>query len=176
MAVARANIYQRIGQYDDDGLQFNLLSLCKSPLCTIPEKLAQGMRSILAIEQNLTAILPNWKEFTEVDGSNLLGDTIDAFGLSKDLIDNAEFPESAKRRLVETGSDPSMLINLHRYWTREQAELRDSYVEEAALIGQENEQAARRKHDYTQMIYNSVKSLAEKELLREIVKEVRAQA
>ena len=174
MTVARANIYQRIGQYDDDGLQFNLLSVCKSPLSTIPKKLAQSMHSISAVEDQLSTILPGWKEFAEVDVSNLLGDAMESIDLPKDLMDNAESPESTIRKLAEARSDPSVLLDLHRDWMREQTALRGSYVEEAALIGQENDQAARRKHDYTPMIYNAIKSLAEKGLLKEIVKDIRA--
>ena len=54
----------------------------------------------------------------------------------------------------------------------EQAQLQAAYMDEAATIRNENEQATRRKVDYTPVIYNSVRELAEHGVLKEIVRDL----
>jgi ubiquitin carboxyl-terminal hydrolase L5 len=46
-------------------------------------------------------------------------------------------------------------------------------MDEAASIEQENEQAARRKHDHTPRIYNAMKALAKAGVLKDIVLDIR---
>lgn len=174
MAVARGNIYERIGQYDEDGLQFNLLALCKSPLKSIPENLAETIRSILTVEEALTSVLPDWKSFLENDERVSLERPDEACDLSQDLLRQAQLPESARRKVEDVGADPGRLMELHREWMQLQSGLRNSYIEEVALVGQENEQAARRQVDYTPLIYASIKALAEDGVLKDIVKDVKA--
>jgi ubiquitin carboxyl-terminal hydrolase L5 len=174
MPVARTNIHQRIAQYDEDGLQFNLLSLCKSPLRTIPEKLAQSMHSISAVEKSLTATLPDWKQFLEIDETVALPiEANDSFALSTELITTSSVSDSVQRKLKAAATDPSTLLDLRRRLVAEQSQLQRSYVEEIALIEQENEQAARRKVDYTLIIYSSIKLLADQGVLKEIVRDLR---
>lgn len=175
MAVARTNIHHRIAQYNEDGLQFNLLSLCKSPLRTIPEKLAQTLHSISAVEKSLTATLPEWKQFLEIDDESvaLPNEANDSFALSTELISTSSVPASVQRKLKAAAADPSTLLDLRRGLVAEQTQLQRSYVEELALIEQENEQAARRKVDYTPIMYSSIKLLAEQGVLKEIVRDLR---
>lgn len=173
LAVARANISERIAQYDHDGVQFNLLSLCRSPLRSIPENLAGNIQSVVAIERLLTAVLPDWKQFTEGDNCNTLLGPDESFGVSKHLLDQEQMRNSAQRQLEDAGRDPSMLLELHSAWVADQKHLRRLYLEEVALIGHENEQAARRKQDRTPMIYNSIRRLAENGVLKDIVQDER---
>lgn len=173
IAVARENINLRIAQYDQE-LQFNVMSLCQSPLRTIPEKLAENLHSISAVEKTLTATLPDWKQFTELDENSfpLSHEPNESFALPKELIVNSYVPDSVQRKLKASATDPNGLLDLRQDLLMGQTLLQTSYVEEAALIGQENEQAARRKIDYTPIIYNSIKELAEQGVLKEIVRDL----
>jgi len=172
ITVARANIYERIGQYDDDGLQFNLLSLCRSPLRSIPEKLAEIIRSTMEVEVSLTNTLPGWKQFVAMDVAGLANKPEEFFGLSSDLIEGVQLSQLARKRIDRAGTDPNMLLELHGDLMKNGEQLRSTYMEEIALVGEENEQAARRKHDFTPMIYTSIKTLAEKNMLKEIMQDV----
>jgi ubiquitin carboxyl-terminal hydrolase L5 len=174
MAVARENINVRIAQYDD-GLQFNLLSLCCSPLRSIPEQLASILHSISAVEKTLNTVLPHWKAFLESDDEDPQpphNEPNDSFALSKELIANSYASDSVLRELKAAASDPSTLLEIRRDLLSEQVRLQAAYVAEAATIGNENEQAARRKIDYTPVIYNSVKELAKQGVLKEIVRDL----
>jgi ubiquitin carboxyl-terminal hydrolase L5 len=77
-----------------------------------------------------------------------------------------------QRKLKVAATDPTELIDIRRELLSEQAQLENSYVQEAAMIEEENEHAARRKVDYTPIIYNSIKALAEQGVLKEIVRDL----
>jgi ubiquitin carboxyl-terminal hydrolase L5 len=173
MAVARDNMLQKIAENRQDD-QYNLLSLCKSPLLTIPQDLAENIRSISAVDSALTAVLPEWRQFLEADDSDMETGPNQSYGLSNVIFEGSKTPESAQQSLQRAGVDPSALMTLRSEWTQDQKELRIKFMEEAALIGQENEQAARRKQDYTPIIYNSIKILAEEGVLKEIIQDIRA--
>ena len=174
MAVARENINLHIAQHIDDGLQFSLMSLCRSPLRTIPEKLAENLHSMSAVEKTLGMALPDWKQFIEIDENSppLPHVPNESFALSNELLANSYVPDSMQRKLKVASTDPTELIDIRRELLMEQVELQNSYMEETALIEEENEQAARRKIDYTPIIYNSIKELAEQGVLKEIVRDL----
>ncbi|KAG0647183.1 Ubiquitin carboxyl-terminal hydrolase isozyme L5 [Hyphodiscus hymeniophilus] len=171
--LARENINLRIAQHDSE-LQFNLMALCRSPLRNVPEQLAENLHSRSAVEKALNATLPDWKVFVENEESApaLPLEPNECFGLSKELLANSYVSDSVQRRLKAAIDDPTMLIDMRIALLSEQIQLQKSYLEEIASIGMEDEQAARRKIDYTPIIYNSVKELAERGVLKEIVKDL----
>ena len=167
--MARANIYERIAQYAEDGVQFNLLSLCKTPLRSIPEQLAQKMRLGIAIEEALTAALPDWRQFMEGNGSFRTEQADDCFGVNKDLMEAAQLSETNQKQLIDAATDTVKLMDMHRECMRDQGSLKAAYMEELTLINQEDDQAIKRKQDLTPLIYNSIKTLAENGILQDIV-------
>jgi ubiquitin carboxyl-terminal hydrolase L5 len=92
--------------------------------------------------------------------------------LSNELLANSYVPDSMQRKLKVASTDLTELIDIRRELSMEQVQLQNSYVEETALIEEENGQAARRKIDYTPIIYNSIKELAEQGVLKEIVRDL----
>ena len=174
MRLARDNINLHIAQHIDDGLQFSLMSLCRSPLQSIPEKLAESLHAMSAVENVLSTALPDWKQFVEIGENSppLAHVPNESFALSKELLANSLTPESVQRKLKVASTDPTELIDIRRELLIDQIQLQNSYVEETALIEEENEQAARRKIDYTPIIYNSMKELAEQGVLKEIVRDL----
>ena len=174
MEVARENINLRIAQHIDDGLQFSLMSLCRSPLRTIPENLAENIHSMAAIEKALNTALPDWQQFVEVEENSppLPHEPNESFALSEELLANSYAPDTFRRKLKASAADPTKLIDLRQGLLAEQTRLQNSYVDEVTRIGQENEQAARRKIDYTPIIYSSIKELAEQGVLKEIVRDL----
>jgi ubiquitin carboxyl-terminal hydrolase L5 len=172
MGVARDNILQRIAQYEGDGIEYSLMSLCKSPLSTIQQELAGTIKSTLAVEQALSVVIPDWKAFVEVDETKQNIDLNKSFGIPQHLIDNATLSESTSKKLSEGGSDPGVLLTLRKSLVGDQTKMRAAYVQEVAEVEREDEQAERRKHDYTPLIYNSIKMLADGEL-KDIVMDTR---
>ena len=149
------------------------MSLCRSPLRSIPETLAENLHSIPVIEKALNAALPSWKEFVEADDTaNLPLETNESFALSKELLDNTYIPDSVQRKLRAATDDPTMLIDMRRQLLGEQVDLQTAFMDEVTAIAMENEQAAQRKIDYTPIIYNSIKELAVQGVLKDIVKDL----
>ena len=174
MAIARENISLRIAKYDD-GLSFNLLSLCRSPLQSIPEQLVENMHSMTAVEKALSTTLPDWKAFLEVDddcSAALRNEPNESFAISKELIIHTYIPDPVQRKLQAVATDSMALMDLRRGLLAEQKQLQSAYIEEAASVARENEQTERRRIDYTPIIYDSMKELAEKGVLKQIIRDL----
>ncbi|ESZ90661.1 hypothetical protein SBOR_8961 [Sclerotinia borealis F-4128] len=173
ISVARANIYQQIGKYGD-GLQFNLLSLCRSPLHTIPLELAQNVHAIKLVETMLSQDNPDSNNFSQTDVSELMRGPSEAFGVTDKLLHDIALHASTGKLLEQESTDTSALLQLYQQWVAEQRALRIAYMEELSSVNDENEQAARRKKDHTPIVYRTLRSLAEKGVLKEIMEEVQS--
>lgn len=156
-------------KYQQDGVQFNLLSLCRSPLSSCPERITENFHAISMLTKILEAVQPDWKQFTEAHEATILTGADNALGVTQDLIDRTTIPDELVKRIKRVETDATAAMLLYQELVRDQMELQRSYWDEVALIGQENEQADSRKHDYTTLIYNSIKTLSEKGVLKEIV-------
>lgn len=172
MSVAIPNINDQMFKYQTDSVQFNLLSLCKSPLQSCPEKIAESFHAINMMKKVIRAVQPTWQQFTEVHERTLIIAPDDSFKISQDLIDRTSASEEVTRRIKNTESDPTAAINLYQELVKDQIELQRQYWDEITLIAQEDDQADLRKHDYTSLIYNSLKTLSEKGVLKEIIDEM----
>lgn len=131
------------------------------------------MNLIMSIEESLNNMTPDWKVFTaghEVPKSSELREFL---GLSQEFIDKANPSASALERLQLASMEPSSLIKLHEELLRDQTALRGKYMVEEVSIGQENEQAAKRKQDHSPRIHSSMKALAEAGVMKEIVQDIR---
>ncbi|TGO18740.1 hypothetical protein BTUL_0008g01250 [Botrytis tulipae] len=173
ISVARASIYEQIMKYGDD-LQFNLLSLCRSPLRIIPLELAQNIHAIKRVEALLAQQMSDWNDFNQVDGSELMRGPSEEFGVTDELLHDTALPESTCNILEREGTNASALLRLQQQWVSDQKALRIAYREELALINEENEQAARRKKDHTPIVYRTLRGLANKGILKGIIDEVQA--
>ncbi|KAG9249168.1 ubiquitin carboxyl-terminal hydrolase [Calycina marina] len=174
LSIARDHIQAHIAQYADGDLNYNLLSLCRSPLCTLSEQLASNIKSIAVLERILAEQSPDWKLFLpDGEGKNLKLEPNAVYRITQRTVDEATPFAVANQEKLEVFA-PTELGELRTKWMRAQAGLELQCMEETVAISLEDEKAERRKHDYTPVIYNSIKSLAEQGLLREIVQDIRA--
>ncbi|KAF4632787.1 hypothetical protein G7Y89_g5327 [Cudoniella acicularis] len=173
ISVARANIYERIVQYEEDGVQFNLLSLCQSPLQTIPTKIAQNLKAILAIEANLNITLPEWKSFVESNVSFDLNELSASLAVPRDIFDGAAIRESSKKILERGESDANFLLEHRQNLINDHEALQSSYHNEVALIERQNEEAESRRQDHTPAVFQATKTITEARILKELVLEMR---
>lgn len=169
MSVAVPNIDEQMSKYQQDGVQFNLLSLCRSPLCSYPEKLAENIHTIGLVTKSLDASLPDWRQFTEVQDSMILAGPDNSLRVTQDLIDKTVVSDEHLATINNTKDDAAPTIYLYQELVTNQMDLQRSYWDEINLIDQENKQANSRKEDHTFLIYDSIKTLSEKGVLKEIV-------
>lgn len=149
------------------------MALCKTPLITLPSKIAGSIHSISAVESALSIALPDWRAFLSEGEQDIETGPSDAYGVTQDIFDKSTLPESARSALSRAGTNANDLMDLYKKWTREQAKFKESFIQEAASIGNMDEAAARRKHDYTPAIYNSLRTLAEEGVLKKIIEDTR---
>jgi ubiquitin carboxyl-terminal hydrolase L5 len=148
------------------------MTLCRSPLRSIPEDLASNLHSLTAVEASLNAALPDWKAFVETTPPPNSPKENENFAITPEFLANASIGEEIQRKLEISAEDPTRLLDIRRELLVEQTRLQNMFVSEAAAIEEENDQAARRKTDYTPVIYESIRELAEKGLLKEIVRDL----
>jgi len=171
MSLARPTIEERMQQYEDDQIRFSLISLCKSPLLSIPEELTVNIRTIQAVEARLQSIKPDWKEFVEGESSDgLLRGPDDNFGVSVALLGSArDLPKPTLTKISNPGMSPESLFDMHMTLGAAQAKLRASFIEETVESERNNERASGRRHDLSPLIYKWVSLLAEKDALKNLV-------
>lgn len=176
MAIVQDNIQQHISKYasQENNVFFSLLSLCKTPLLTIPNGLAENIHSISAIESALNVALPDWKEFLSESELGIETGPNDAYGVTQDIFNTSAISQSVQQALDHAGTDAGDLLELYKKWAQQQNRDKELFIQEAASIGNMDEIATRRKHDYTPTIYNSLKTLAENGVLKKIVEDTRA--
>ncbi|KAH7369914.1 hypothetical protein BKA65DRAFT_487322 [Rhexocercosporidium sp. MPI-PUGE-AT-0058] len=174
--VASANIMQRALQYQDDGVEYSLMSLCKSPTRAGMEEMAVNMRLVQALEKTLDETIPDWKVYIESRTAATIEDLLKTCKLTQDLVDRATPSEFDQAKLDTAGGDPAKIMDLYTDLVKEQDHLRSAYMQEVGMIGQEDEQALKRKVDHTPIIYKAMQALAGAGVLRDIVNDVREQA
>lgn len=166
---------QRISQYEDGDIEYNLLSLCKSPLKTFQGSLAGNAHLILDVEKMLAAVTPDWKLFMQSpsDLSMSMDELAGSFDISTDQIEKADPPVSARKKVEEATSNPEKLLSLYKDLVLEQKAVRSEYMQELTWITQEDELATTRKQDHTPVVYMAIKALANAGVLKDIVKDLR---
>lgn len=166
---------QRIGQYEDGDIEYNLLSLCQSPLKTIRRSLVENANLILDVEKILSAVVPDWKLhiLSRTDLAWSMEELATSLDVSTDQIKLAEPAESVRKQVEEASSNPEKLFNLYKDLVLDQKVLRSECMQELESIAQEDEQATDKKQDHTPVVYMAIKALAEVGVLRDIVKDLR---
>jgi hypothetical protein len=127
-------------QYAEDGVEFSLQALCKSPLLSIPPKMAEHIKCLKRVEGMLDYENTDWKEFT-CSGPPLWQDA-DICGLTKDIMDKVRLSQPSINLIQDAEGNFEELMRLHQQLSLDIIESRNSYMNELVTISNENEQAA----------------------------------
>jgi ubiquitin carboxyl-terminal hydrolase L5 len=152
-----------MAQYEGEQIQFNLLSLCRSPTLSLPEMLAMSAYTLMIIEAQLNDVQPDWRDF--VDGlilnSCIRGPDVN-FAVTQEALDLAVAPHIS-------GISAESLLDAWRDECTSQERLRRAFLEETGSIEQDAARANSRRHDYTPMVYRWIHMLAENGVLKSLV-------
>lgn len=148
--------------------------MCGSPLRAIPLELAQNIHAIKLVEALLPQQTPDSNSYAQTNVVGLIRGPSEEFGVTDKLLQEIVLPLSTCNILERGGTDATALFKLHQQWVAEQKVLRIAYRNELSSIKDENEQADRRKEDHTPTVYRTLRSLADKGLLKEIMEEVQS--
>jgi ubiquitin carboxyl-terminal hydrolase L5 len=116
--------------------------------------------------------MPDWRSFDDIDDTKLIRGPCEAFGISDIILRDARISSEVENLLSQAHIDTSILLQTLLQLVTEQRDMRVSYSEELATIDHENIQAARRKEDHTPLVYRTIRTLAEKGILKDIMNDV----
>src|SRR4051812_20308940 len=96
MRLVRPFITEKMGLYEVEDIQFGLLALCRSPLASFPEAIAENLKTVLTIEEILDERQPDWRDFSS-DEVKLLEEGMvrgpdSHYRISQGLLDNIKIP------------------------------------------------------------------------------------
>lgn len=169
--VAQSHIHARVLQYEEDQLAFSLLALCQSPLVSHSSAIATATASL----RHLHAEVPSQPAFLEppvLDFGN--GPQLAEFQLKKSDIEDAEVPTSFKDKIADPSFGVDEARKEHEKLTRDLKVAMGEYRMEMMSIAGDELRVQGRKKDYAPALHKWVKTLAEKGVLENIIKDTRA--
>lgn len=166
MEIAKPLIEERMAQYEDDQIQFNLLAVCKSPLATVKAELCENIHTLVAIEEALKKSQPDWESFISEDEKHrFLRGPDEQYQITAEDF-NAAFGNPDVIKELGGNLTNARLMELQKQHSDRQKQLKMALLDEATEIKQDNETAASRRHDFTPLINTWLVALAEKEKLK----------
>jgi ubiquitin carboxyl-terminal hydrolase L5 len=173
MDLARPLIEERMQQYEGNQIQFNLLALCKSPLISIPLELAVNVKTLSAVENQLSCLQSDWKQFIgESESDSVIHGPNSIYKLTQELLCSAQVPKTIMTQLVNSTTTAQNLFQLRQELIAAQAALRAGMIDEELDIEQDNERALSRRNDYTPMIHVWLRFLASNATLKGLAEAV----
>lgn len=167
----KPQIEARMAEYDEDQIEFSILSLVKAPLAGLVSDLAQNVKSLIALsnsdqvseKSSILAINPARGDFCF--GSELNVCMPDAaFGLTQGMIDQAIIPPAVENAIQKR--DASIMAHLWKELKIAQASLKASIGEEQLSNQLDQERAESRRWDYGPAVHNLIYSLARKRFFK----------
>jgi ubiquitin carboxyl-terminal hydrolase L5 len=156
-----------MAEYEEDQIEFSILSLVKAPLSGLISALAQNVRGLSTLSTYAETTEANTRLSTGsfVDaGGNGLGCIVSGpdpiYGLTQDIINQAVILPAVQDAIQSR--DELRVAQLWRDLTVAQAGLRASIREEQLCDQSDQERADGRRFDYGPSIHNVIRSLARK--------------
>ncbi|KAI9373227.1 ubiquitin carboxyl-terminal hydrolase [Aspergillus egyptiacus] len=169
--LVKPNIQARMEEYEEDQIEFSVLSLTRDPLPDLSEKLALNIRHLKAIEKAMTS-----HEQARNDGGApatdpLPEDTLMAadpsYGVDEAAIDRASVSAVTEQEYLQCSKDE---LARHRTVLRNaQIELRRTIREEMQSQQADDDYAAGRRYDYGPAIRTWLRFLARKRVIEDLI-------
>ncbi|RLL92981.1 hypothetical protein CFD26_100079, partial [Aspergillus turcosus] len=151
LTLVRPNIRTRMAEYEEDQIEFSILSVAKDPLVELEDKLAINVKCL----ESVNRWLASREEAEEVCSgpecpASLLENTIlgpdSSYNLTRHRIDGAIIPPEREVQYEKASVEE---LRQHRYrLSNEQRELRASILEEQQSHRADDDYATGRRFDY----------------------------
>lgn len=168
--LAKPDILARMDEYEEDQIEFSILSLVKDPLPGLVDKLATNVKCLQAVKRHIAA-LESTPE-SETDFANSLGESTilgsdESFSLSKDKIDSSELP--ATQREIYKACSVEKLSQHRQSLSDEQRGLRATVRDEQQSQQADEDYATGRRYDYVPAVKAWMQSLAQKRAIEDLI-------
>lgn len=158
-------------EYEEDQIEFSILSLVKDPIVDLIPRLAANVRAVLTIDERITALGVAESEIRGDPGedSTIYGPDA-SFDLTREILDTVTVSEDDLVKYQSATREE--LLRQRQELVDAQKELRASIKEEQQSYRADEDYAASRRHDYGPAIHKWAKILARKGVLETLVQEV----
>lgn len=173
LTLVRPNILTRMAEYEEDQIEFSILSVAKDPLVELEDKLAINVKCLEAVNRWLAS-----REQAEgtcrgpENPVSLLENTIlgpdSSFNLTRHRIDAVTIPPEREVQYAKASAEE---LRQHRYWlSNEQRELRASILEEQQSHWADDNYATGRRYDYGPAVRAWIRFLARKRVIESLTR------
>ncbi|KAF7164964.1 hypothetical protein CNMCM5623_009342 [Aspergillus felis] len=171
LTLVRPNILTRMAEYEEDQIEFSILSVAKDPLVELEDMLAVNVKCLEAVNRRLAS----HEEAEETCPgpecpASLLENTIlgpdSSFNLTRHRIEGAIIPPD---REVQNAKASAEELRQHKYQlSNEQRELRASILEEQQSHRADDDYATGRRFDYGPAVRAWIRFLARKRIIESL--------
>ncbi|RAL08419.1 ubiquitin C-terminal hydrolase 37 [Aspergillus homomorphus CBS 101889] len=166
LAQAKPDIFTRMKEYEEDQIEFSMLSLAQDPLPGLINRLAMNVKSLEMVNQCLTS-KAGQLPFHAITLKNTLLGPDKSYTLSRDMIDRAFIPTLQEQEYQNCGVEK--LKNLWHELADSQRSLQASIREEQQSQQADNEYAEGRRFDYSPAIRKWLRLLARKQVIEKLL-------
>ncbi|KAF7590174.1 hypothetical protein BBP40_003195 [Aspergillus hancockii] len=169
--LVKPNLITRMAEYEEDQIEFSILSLVRDPLLNLVGKLAVNVKCLEVINQHLAT-----QDLTR-DGSELafansiLENTIlgpeQSYDLTREYIDQAMIPVELKETFQ--ACSVKKIVEHQQKLCNEQHEIRAAIRDEQQSQRADDDYAAGRRYDYGPAIRTWVRTLARKGMIESLM-------
>lgn len=170
--LAKPDILTRMNEYEEDQIEFSILSLVKDPLPGHVDKLAGNVKHLQAVNKRMMSL----KEESSSNPETGATDSIDentvwgpdpSFCLTQETLDDTELPINLKEVYKTCSADE---INQHRQrLSEEQRDLRAIIRDEQQTQQADEDYATGRRYDYVPAVETWMKFLAQKRAIDSLI-------
>ncbi|KAI9822920.1 MAG: hypothetical protein M1832_002945 [Thelocarpon impressellum] len=174
VSVAKPFIEEKMGTYEEDQIQFGLFAVVQDPMVKLRPELARNVKRLQVLNSCLDKAKPDWTSVQAsinvgTDDATLLGPDM-SYGITQTDVDKAEGPTGVVEVTSNSPTAVSALMEMRRDLVTAQAQIRVGIKEEMANRLADQDQANARRRDYSPLLREWVRILAERGLLSESVK------
>ncbi|KAF2459662.1 ubiquitin carboxyl-terminal hydrolase [Lineolata rhizophorae] len=164
-------LVDKMAAYEQEEIEFNLMSLVKDPVTTLREELAANICSLRKVEKTLDDTDAEWKNFTTDSDDDVVRGPDLALGVFASLIEDSNIPAAVEKK-VAIDESMSGLLDVRHDLINQQAKVKIAIRDEAESARADTRKALERRCDFGPMIHKWVGYLAENGVLRELVETV----
>ncbi|EEP82123.1 predicted protein [Uncinocarpus reesii 1704] len=144
LGLAKPEIQSRMAEYEEDQIEFSILSLSKDPLDQYVSRLAFNVNRLIAIDEQLLKHQHHQDAVTS-DDATIVGPDL-SFGLTQEFLEHATLPEVDIEGYKTMSKEH--LLELRKSFSTQQHQARAAVKEEMQAREADNAYAAKRRHDY----------------------------
>ncbi|WEW60370.1 cysteine-type deubiquitinase [Emydomyces testavorans] len=167
LELARPEIQSRMAEYEEDQIEFSILSLVRDPIIEIVNQLALNVKSLITIDEQLSNC-PTLSGLDCLDDGTVTGPDL-SLNLTQSILEKAAVPEDDLQRYKTISRD--CLLSLRKALVDAQKAIRASIKEEQQSCEADNNYADKRRHDYGPAVQRWLQLLARKGLIEYVATE-----